>query len=171
MRTISCKLLGLLVAGIAVSAGLSACGPTATVTFGDSAVQAATTYHWTIFIFNGKEDIQGPDGTGHAAFVPSSIVVKQGELTTISFVNKDSVAHTMTSPDLGINIAIAAGQPNGDGSVNAATTTANITPIKTGVYRWYCAAPCDLDQRNWAMSADWSGPDKMGYMAGYIVVV
>lgn len=125
----------------------------------------------TIYVFRGSEKVMGPDGSGHDAIVPSSWVVKKGEQVTLTIVNEDEGPHTLTFPDLDININIDGGQQNPDGSVTPKTTTATLTIPKTGVFRWYCAVPCDAGHGGWAMTKGWDGPDQPGYMAGYVVAI
>lgn len=44
------------------------------------------------------------------------------------------------------------------------TTTYTFTPSTRGLFRWFCAEPCDP----WAMASDGTGPGRAGYMASYI---
>jgi len=131
---------------------------------------AAAAEKITIYIFRGIQGIKGPDGKGHDAFVPSSFVVKTGVPITLEFINWDEGAHTLTAPDMGLNIMIKGGKEVG-GKVEPVTTTYTLTPAKKGTYRWYCALTCDAGGGGWAMQQGWSGPSKEGYMAGFIVVL
>ena len=169
------------VLGIAVAAVLAtpACGsasgasghPEADGSVQDASAITANTAAWTVLIFRGAEQIKASDRKGHDAFVPSNFVVKKGEATTVTFVNEDDGPHTLTSPELGVNIEILPGRLNADKSVTPVNTSATVTATKTGAFRWYCATPCDAAQDGWAMTEGWDGVDQSGFMAGYIVVV
>lgn len=109
--------------------------------------------------------IKAADGQLHDAVVPSSVVLQSGVPTTLNIVNYDGGAHTITAPDLGLNLMIDAGT-----SAQPTTTTATLTIPQPGVYRWFCGLTCD-GPSHFAMGDGWGGPGQEGYMAGNIVVV
>jgi hypothetical protein len=110
----------------------------------------------------------GPDGAKHDTFValdPQPIAV--GQQVTISIENTDDVPHSLTSPELGLNI-LAQPAKSDDQST---TTTYSFTPAKAGTFRWFCAIPCDSDNNYWDMQSSEKGPSQDNFMAGYITVV
>jgi plastocyanin len=96
----------------------------------------------TGFVFKAEQGIKGPDGKPHDAFAPTSFVLQSGVPTTLNIINYDDGPHTITSPDLGLNLIINPGTAVGD-AVQPVTTTATITIPQSGVYRWYCSVSCD----------------------------
>jgi plastocyanin len=141
------------------------------IAFGQQAGQSATdSATINVYVFRGEQGIKAPDGNGHDAFVPSSFVLKAGVPTTLNIVNYDEGPHTITSPDLDLNLIINPGKEVGD-QVLPVTTTATITMPQAGVYRWYCALDCDGGGGKWAMSDGYDGKDQDGFMAGNIVVL
>jgi plastocyanin len=173
-------LVGLLVTSLA---GIGA------VTAGTMHQAAAAPAQQKVFMYvfrghiNGKPGVPGADKQGHDTFVPSTIAVKVGIPVQVTVVNYDEGAHSMVAPDLGLNATIkpgtetkeAKGQEStsediGEG-VKPVTTTFTFTPHKAGVFRWFCALPCDAGQNGWAMKMGATGPDKEGSMAGFIVVL
>jgi heme/copper-type cytochrome/quinol oxidase subunit 2 len=109
----------------------------------------------------------GPDGKTHDTFFTTdSTNLKVGDKVTIVVQNFDDMPHGMFFDGLGITQLITAGP----GDDTATTTTFTFTATKAGTFRWYCPMPCDTDQGQWAMKADMSGKDKMGFMAGTITV-
>lgn len=127
----------------------------------------------TLYVLADEQGLVGPDGKHHDSFVPASFVVKAGEPVKLVIINTDDMMHTFTDPGLGINVMVRAGtHENGSEAVTPSTTTATFTPTKTGQFRWHCMIPCDKgDGHGWAMSAGKDGPDRDGYMAGYVVVM
>lgn len=110
--------------------------------------------------------VLGPDGNKHDVFTAlGSTSVKVGVPVTITITNKDDVMHSMTSPDLGLNIVIPAKTDKGDGTVSY-----TFTPTKAGTFRWFCALPCDTDNAGWDMTSDASGVGQTNFMAGTITV-
>jgi heme/copper-type cytochrome/quinol oxidase subunit 2 len=155
-----------------VAAGLAglamvACGSPAnnSASAGSGATVAAQQLN---FLVVGPDDatVAGPDGAMHDVFSavgPTS--VKVGVPVTITITNKDDVEHSMTSPDLGLNIVIPAATDKGDGSISY-----TFTPTKVGSFRWFCALPCDTDNAGWDMTSDGNGNGQNNFMAGYISV-
>lgn len=134
------------------------------------ATPASAAQSMTMYIFGGSEGIKGPDGKSHDAFVPSSIVVKAGQPVTLTIVNYDESPHSITATGLGIALQIKPGQEVGE-KVQPVTTTVTFTAKKKGVFRWFCATPCDMKAGMWAMGQGYGGPGKEGFMAGNIVVI
>ena len=157
-------------AGIA-GVALLACGsgsPSAANSPDSSSSGASVAAQLLTYQVVGPEDatVLGPDGAKHDVFAAtSSTTVKVGVPVTITITNKDSSEHSMTSPDLGLNIAVPAATDKGDGTV-----TYTFTPTKTGSFRWFCAIPCDSDNAGWDMTSDGTGSGQNNFMAGYITV-
>ena len=108
----------------------------------------------------------GPDGAKHDVFFAiSATTVKVGVPVTITITNKDSSQHSMTAPDLGINIVVPAATDTADGTISY-----TFTPTRTGSFRWFCAIPCDSDNAGWDMTSDGNGNGQNNFMAGYITV-
>jgi heme/copper-type cytochrome/quinol oxidase subunit 2 len=116
----------------------------------------------------GPDDatITSPDGAKHDVFAAlTATTVKVGVPVTITITNKDDVQHSMTSPELGLNIVIPAATDKADGTV-----TYTFTPTKIGTFRWFCAIPCDTDNAGWDMTSDGGGNGQLNFMAGTITV-
>jgi plastocyanin len=149
---------------------MAAGGLGAALVAGPLARASAAEQQVTLYVFRGEQGIKGPDGKGHDAFVPSSFVVKAGVPVHLVIINYDEGPHTITAPDLGLNILVNPGKTVGS-NVEPVTTTASFTTSKRGPHRWYCAMACDAGGGGWAMQQGYAGPDKEGFMAGYIVVL
>ncbi|TAM85781.1 hypothetical protein EPN42_14440 [bacterium] len=121
-------------------------------------------------MYGSSLGIKGPDGKPHDIMIPSNFVVKAGTPVTLSVVNYDEGPHTMTAPELGLNATIKAGNEVSPGKIDPVTTTFTFTPAKKGVYRWFCALPCDEKHGAWDMQQGYGGADKENFMAGFIVV-
>jgi plastocyanin len=117
----------------------------------------------TLYVLPGA--VKGPDGGMHDAIVPSSVVIAAGVPTTLNIVNFDGGGHSITAPDLQLDLDVEKGDKS-----QPVTTTATLTIAQAGVYRWYCDETCD-GPSHFAMSAGWDGPSQVGYMAGNFVVV
>lgn len=112
----------------------------------------------------------GSDHQRHSAFIPSDYVIHAGQEVTLKIVNSDPMPHTIISPDLGTSIVIPAARRQGD-RLSPSVTAYHFRPAHKGVFRWYCSTPCDTGAGGWAMNADFDGPDRDGFMAGYFYVV
>jgi plastocyanin len=110
----------------------------------------------------------GPDGKTHDTMMPSNFTVYVGQTVDLTFINYDEGPHSFTSTDLGVNFMIPGRTTAGVPSVSHA----QFTPTKAGVFRWWCAVPCDAGQGGWAMTtgAD-GGIGQLGFMAGYVTVL
>jgi len=116
----------------------------------------------------GPDDatVVGPDGAKHDVFAAlGNTTVKVGVPVTITITSKDDVQHSMTSPELGLNIVVPAATDKADGTVSY-----TFTPTKTGSFRWFCAIPCDTDNAGWDMTSDGTGNGQKNFMAGVITV-
>ncbi len=120
----------------------------------------------TVYVFGPGQGIVGSDGQPHEAFVPSNFVVRAGTTVRLTFVNYSPAQHNFVQPQLNLDLVIAA--PGSAGT--AATTTVVFTPVKKGVYRWFCSLPCDKAHGMWEMGRGYGGPSREGFMAGDIVV-
>lgn len=107
-----------------------------------------------------------PDGMRHDTFMATNpMPIRAGEPVTITIQNRDEMPHSMTSPELGLNIIVPAAKDGAPGTVDF-----TFTPPRPGTYRWYCAIPCDGDGQAWAMTSSARGPGQEGFMAGTITV-
>jgi heme/copper-type cytochrome/quinol oxidase subunit 2 len=131
---------------------------------------AASGQQLNAVMYGSSLGIKGPDGLPHDIMVPSNFVLKVGVPVTLTVVNYDEGPHSITAPNLGLNLMLKSGKEQPDKSVIPVTTTFNFTPAKKGVFRWFCALPCDDKHGAWDMKAGYSGPDKEGFMAGFFVV-
>ena len=156
------------IAGMALLACGSASQPAASIV--DSAPGAASAVAAQLLTFQavGPEDatVVGPDGAKHDILAATSgTTVKKGIPVTITITNKDSSQHSLTSPDLGLNIVVPGATASGDGTISY-----TFTPTKTGSFRWFCAIPCDSDNAGWDMTSDGTGNGQNNFMAGFITV-
>jgi hypothetical protein len=126
----------------------------------------------TVYVLPGTGGLgfTGPDKAHHDTMVPSSFVLRKGSRVTLTVVNLDDMKHSITAPELGVNIIIEAGVDRKNGTIAPSTTTYTFIPAKAGEFRWYCVFPCDMP-RHWAMSASYDGPDRDGFMAGIVRVL
>jgi len=109
----------------------------------------------------------GSDGNKHDTFYAlSDTTVTVGQQVTISVANYDDQPHSFTSPELGLDIQL----PPAKGENDPTIVTYTFTPKKAGVFRWFCAIPCDADTNGWAMTAGPKGVGQDNFLAGYITV-
>jgi plastocyanin len=106
----------------------------------------------------------GPDGQMHDAFNPTNLTVYTGQVVNLTIINYDTMSHTFTSPSIGVSF-------NAPGATKDGVPTVmhyQFTVSKPGVYRWWCATPCDA----WAMSTGSDGQiGQIGYMGGFVTVL
>ena len=155
---------GIGLMGLALA--VTACGPNSTATTSKhKSAPAPVTLHFRI---TGPDDGKaGPDGAKHDLFAAlDNQPITVGQKVTLSIENTDDAAHSLTAPDLGLNIQIPGGQ---DGK--SSFTTYTFTPKRSGTFRWYCAIPCDSDNNGWDMTSAGEGQDQTGFMAGTFTVV
>lgn len=91
----------------------------------------------------------GPDGKLHDAFSVTDFQVHAGHAVKLVINNTDTVPHSITSPDAGVNIIVRPG-----------THTYTLLVHRSGRFAWYCTQPCDPYSMSHA-----------GYMRGYITSV
>lgn len=179
-------LPALVVAAAAAGCGSSGSSKTsASVSNAAATTQSATeTVSMQILTSKmaGKDGYLGPDGNGHDTFMlanlsnaaaheaqtRSNLNVKAGDTITVTVTNYDEGPHTFTSPELGVNATIKPAI-NPDKGIPSKTTFTFIAK-KSGKFRWYCMDPCDAKHGAWAMTPDGTETDRVGYMAGYVVV-
>jgi hypothetical protein len=92
---------------------------------------------------------RGPEGEKHDAFTATDFVVRAGQPQELRIDNTDSVPHSITSPEGGVNIVLKPG-----------THIYTLLVKQPGRYLWFCTFVCD----EWAMQHP-------GYMMGYITAV
>jgi hypothetical protein len=91
-----------------------------------------------------------------------------GQKVDLTIINYDEGPHTLTSTPLGVNFQYPGAKSPGVPSV----TTFSFTATSTGVFRWWCALPCDAGQKGWAMTTGSDGQvGQLGFMGGFITVV
>lgn len=131
-----------------------------------------TMYAFPNHLPSGAPSKPGPDGNTHDMLVPSDMVVQPGQQVTVKVINYDDMPHSITAPELGLNVIVKGGTAAKEGDpVTPTTTTFTFTaPTKSGLYRWFCALPCDDEAGGWDMAKSFDGQDQDGFMAGYIIV-
>ena len=129
--------------------------------------------HVTIYVMADEMGLVGPDKLHHDSFIPSSFVLKAGEPVQLTIINYDDTQHSLTAPDLSLNIMVKPGKDvAGSDQVTPTTTTYTFTPTKKGQFRWHCIFPCDSGTgKGMAMKSSYDGQDADGFMAGYIEVI
>jgi plastocyanin len=90
----------------------------------------------------------GPEGEKHDAFTTTEFAVRAGQPQELRIDNTDTVPHSITAPEAGVNIVVMPG-----------THTYTLLVKHPGSYGWFCRFVCD----EWAMQHP-------GYMAGSISV-
>jgi hypothetical protein len=90
----------------------------------------------------------GPEGEKHDAFTTTEFAVRAGQPQELKINNTDSVPHSITAPEAGIDLVVKPG-----------THTYTLLVKQQGRFLWFCRFPCD----EWAMAHP-------GYMSGYITV-
>jgi hypothetical protein len=92
----------------------------------------------------------GPDKQKHDAFSQSEFAVKVGQAVDLTINNTDEGEHSITSPQIGVNIVIKPG-----------VHTYRLVVKEKGRFSWFCVIPCDSAANGWAMQ-------HAGYMSGFI---
>jgi hypothetical protein len=165
-RTGRLVLLGLAVAGIVgalllsiVALNKSSERSTVTVTNGAAAPAAPTGSSTTAATTTPTKVISlkivggaklGPDGKKHDYFTKTEYAVKVGKPIDLKIDNTDDVEHSITSPQIGVNIIVKPG-----------VHTYQLVVKEAGRFSWFCVIPCDSDANGWAMQ-------HAGFMSGYI---
>ena len=93
---------------------------------------------------------RGPDGAMHDTFTKTEFAAKVGQKLDLKIDNTDEGEHSITSPEIGVNIIVKPG-----------VHTYEIVVKEKGRFSWFCVIPCDEDTNGWAMQ-------HAGFMAGYI---
>jgi hypothetical protein len=92
----------------------------------------------------------GPDGKKHDYYTTTEFAVKAGQRLDLVIDNTDEGEHSITSPEIGVNIIVKPG-----------VHTYQLVVHEKGRFSWFCVIPCDSDTNGWAMQ-------HAGYMGGYI---
>ena len=92
----------------------------------------------------------GPDKIKHAYFTKTEFAVKVGQRLDLKIDNTDEGEHSITSPEIGVNIVVRPG-----------IHTYQIVVKEKGRFSWFCVIPCDDTANGWAMQ-------HAGYMGGFI---
>jgi hypothetical protein len=92
----------------------------------------------------------GPDGIKHDTFTQTEFAVRVGQRLDLKIDNTDEGEHSITSPEIGVNIIVKPG-----------VHTYEIVVREKGRFSWFCVIPCDDKANGWAMQ-------HAGYMSGYI---
>ncbi len=92
----------------------------------------------------------GPDKIMHDTFTKTEFAAKVGQKLDLTIDNTDEGEHSITSPEIGVNIVVKPG-----------VHTYEIVVKEKGRFSWFCEIPCDDEANGWAMQ-------HAGYMAGYI---
>lgn len=151
-------------------AGLMATVAVPALAANDAAVlQTPKTQAVKVYVFPGEQGFLGPDGKGHDSVAPTEFVLHKGVPVTFTVINYDDMRHSITAEKLGLNVIINPATGD-DSNLKPGITKVTFTPEKTGDFRWHCIFPCD-GPNHWAMGSGYKGPDKAGYMAGWIKVL
>jgi hypothetical protein len=92
----------------------------------------------------------GPDKIMHDTLTKTEFAVKVGQKLDLKINNTDEGEHSITSPQIGVNIIIKPG-----------VHTYELVVKEKGRFSWFCIIPCDDKGSGWAMQ-------HAGYMSGYI---
>ncbi len=92
----------------------------------------------------------GPDGKKHDAMTATNFTTKVGQRLNLVIDNTDEGEHSITSPQIGVNIVIKPG-----------VHTYQLVVKEKGRFSWFCIIPCDSNANGWAMQ-------HAGYMGGFI---
>jgi len=92
----------------------------------------------------------GPDGKRHDYMTTTDFTVKAGQTANLVIDNTDEGEHSITAPQIGVNIVIKPG-----------IHTYQLVVKEKGRFPWLCLIPCDSNANGWAMQ-------HAGYMSGVI---
>jgi hypothetical protein len=92
----------------------------------------------------------GPDGKKHDYYTKTEFTGKVGQTIDLRIDNTDEGEHSITSPEIGVNIIVKPG-----------IHTYQLVVKEKGRFSWFCVIPCDTGANGWAMQHN-------GYMAGFI---
>lgn len=96
------------------------------------------------------EGKRGSDGKRHDYMTVTNFTAKVGQRLDLVIDNTDEGEHSITSPEIGVNIIIKPG-----------VHTYQLVVKEKGRFSWFCVIPCDSNANGWAMQ-------QAGYMGGYI---
>lgn len=130
---------------VTVTNGVAAPAATATSTSSASTTPAKTI---SLQVIGGAK--KGPDGKVHDYFTKTEYAVKVGQPLQLKIDNTDDVEHSITSPQIGVNIIVKPG-----------VHTYQLVVKEKGRFSWFCVIPCDTDASGWAMQ-------HAGFMSGFI---
>jgi len=111
-----------------------------------SQTAAATPAPSSLYLKVIPEGKRGPEGKLHDAFTITEFHVTVGKPLQLTIDNTDTVPHSITAPEAGVNIIVEPG-----------THTYTLLVDKPGRFEWHCIFPCDP----WSM-------EHVGYMRGFI---
>ncbi len=115
-----------------------------------TAVATSTLPPRTISLKVVPEGRLGPDGKKHDYFTKTEFSGKVGQRIDLVIDNTDEGEHSITSPEIGVNIVVKPG-----------VHTYQVVVHEKGRFSWFCVIPCDSNANGWAMQ-------HAGYMGGYI---
>jgi heme/copper-type cytochrome/quinol oxidase subunit 2 len=92
----------------------------------------------------------GPDKKMHDYYTKTEFAVKVGQTLDLKIDNTDEGEHSITSPEIGVNIVVKPG-----------VHTYQVVVKEKGRFSWFCVIPCDTEANGWAML-------HAGYMGGFI---
>jgi hypothetical protein len=92
----------------------------------------------------------GPDKIMHDTFTATEFAVKVGQKLDLKIDNTDEGEHSITSPQIGVNIVVKPG-----------VHMYEVVVKEKGRFSWFCVIPCDDNGNGWAMQ-------HAGYMSGFI---
>jgi hypothetical protein len=92
----------------------------------------------------------GPDKLKHDDFTKTEFAVKVGQRLDLKIDNTDEGEHSITSPQIGVNIVVKPG-----------IHTYQLVVKEKGRFSWFCIIPCDTEANGWAML-------HASYMGGFI---
>ena len=130
---------------VTITSGAAAPATSSTSASSSSALPAKTI---SLNVVAGGQ--RGPDGAMHDTFTKTEFAVKVGQKLDLKIDNTDEGEHSITSPQIGVNIIVKPG-----------VHTYEIVVKEKGRFSWFCVIPCDEDTNGWAMQ-------HAGFMAGYI---
>jgi hypothetical protein len=131
---------------VTVTSGVPAPASTA----GAASTAAASGPPKTISLKIIPESKPGPDGAKHDYLTQTEFAVKVGQKVQLTIDNTDEGEHSITSPQIGVNIVIKPG-----------IHTYELVVKEKGRFSWFCVIPCDSTANGWAMQ-------HAGFMSGYI---
>jgi len=130
---------------VTITSGVAAPASTSTPSSGAGALPAKLI---SVKVIAGGK--LGPDKIMHDTFDKTEFAVKVGQKLDIRIDNTDEGEHSITSPQIGVNIVVKPG-----------IHTYELVVKEKGRFSWFCVIPCDDEANGWAMQ-------HAGYMSGFI---